>query len=149
MKKKFKYKLDAALKVRKFKEMNLKIALSQILNEIYAAEDKIKKLSLDIDVLYRSQEDLLENDGASANFIQSFPVYLNAKNADIKNTELILKSLREKYDLKLTETKAAMGDVKLIENLKEKAFTLHHKENMKQDQQNLEEMFAIRKNYLK
>ena len=56
---KFKFKLDALLKVREFKEKKIKIELGEILKEIGLVENKITAANIAIDESYQAQETVL------------------------------------------------------------------------------------------
>ncbi len=125
--KKFKYKLDALLKLREFKEKKIQLELASILNDIKKLEDRNIEVDLEIDQAYKEQEEMLKND-ADPTSLQFFPVYIRGKRAEKEQNKVEISNLYVKYKEKIVEMKTAMGEVKIIENLKEEAKKSHQKE---------------------
>jgi flagellar FliJ protein len=57
--KKFKFKLDALLKLREFNEKKIKVEWGEILKEINTTEELIAKMNRDIDEVYAMQEEMM------------------------------------------------------------------------------------------
>jgi flagellar FliJ protein len=142
---KFKFKLDGLLKVREFKEKRIKIELAEILKEINAVEDKIAKIHIAIDETYEAQEKFV-TDAAAGRMLQFFPMFIQGKKEDLKNQESLLWALKKKYAAKIEELARARGDVKILENFKEKKKTEHRHIAMKLEQAEIEENFMMRTN---
>lgn len=142
---KFKFKLDGLLKVREFKEKKIKIELGEILKEISHVEEKILLATKAIDDTYEAQEVFMK-DPAAGKMLQFFPYFIQGKKEDIKNQETLLWSLRKKYDLKITELAAARGQVKVMENFKDKKKGEWTKERNKKEQEAIEEILMMRSN---
>lgn len=142
---KFKFKLDGLLKVREFKEKKIKIELGEILKEIGAVEDKIVLANKAIDETYEAQEVFMK-DPSAGKMLQFFPYFIHGKKEDIKNKENLLWALKKKYDLKITELAAARGQVKVMENFKEKKLTEWTKERNKKELESIEEILMMRRN---
>lgn len=145
MAKKFKFKLEGLLKIRKFKEEQLKVELGQINSEILAVKNRIKELNDHIREAYLSQEATLKSqtDGQLARF---FPYFIQAKREDIKNQENLLYSLQKKYEKKLSEVSKAMGETKIIDGMKEDQKEDWKKKNEKKSQEEIEEVLSMRRN---
>lgn len=141
---KFKFKLDAVLKMREFKEKKIKIELGEILKEISDVEDKIAAANKAIDETYAAQETFM-SDPAAGRMIQFFPYFIQGKKEDIKNKENLLWALRKKYDAKIAELAEARGEVKIMENFKEKKKGEWTKEYNKKLQENIDELMMIRR----
>jgi flagellar protein FliJ len=143
MAKKFKFKLDGLLKVRRFKEEQLKVELGVINQEILAVQNRIKNLKKEIDQSYIEQEKILETPthGQLAKF---FPYYIDAKREDIKANENLLYSLNKRYEKKLQEVSRAMGDSKLISNMKDNERSRWKKELEKKEYSEIEEVLSMR-----
>ncbi|ATH08988.1 flagellar export protein FliJ [Halobacteriovorax marinus] len=141
---KFKFKLDGLLKVREFKEKRLKIELGEILTQIQNTKDDITRLTNNIKETYESQEKFLA-DPSSGDMVKFFPRFIEAKKADIKNKENLLYALEKKFDEKQKELGIARGEVKVIENLKEKKSSEHKKKVEKKFQENVDELVQIRR----
>lgn len=142
---KFKFKLDGLLKVREFKEKKIKIELGEILKEIAVVEDKISLANKAIDETYEAQESFMK-DPSAGNMLQFFPYFIQGKKEDIKNKENLLWALKKKYDVKITELAAARGQVKVMENFKEKKKIEHTKERNKKEMEAIEEILMMRTN---
>lgn len=144
MAKKFKFKLDGLLKVREFKEKRIKVELGEILKDIEQTKANIDKAKLDIEECYKAQEDFL-NEPAGASMVQFFPQFIEAKTEDYKAQENILYSLQRKYEEKRRELAEAKGDVKVIENLKEKNKTAFEKSTEKKRQEDIDELMQAKR----
>ena len=146
MAKRFKFKLDGLLKVRHFKEEQLKVELGAINQEIMDVQNRISQLQAEIDDSYLEQEKILqsETNGQLAKF---FPYYIDAKREDIKANENLLYSLRKRYEKKLAEVAKAMGETKLLSNMKDKEKDSWKKKKDKKEYSEIEEVLQMRKNY--
>jgi flagellar FliJ protein len=144
---KFKFKLDGLLKVREFKEKKVKIELAEILKEIADVEDKIEKIHFAIDEAYEAQDKFLSS-ASEGRMIQFFPMFIQGKKEDLKNKESLLWALKKKYTAKVEELGKARGDVKVLENFKEKKKTEHKKYTDKKEQEEIEEIFTMKANGL-
>lgn len=140
---KFKFKLDGLLKVREFKEKKVKIELGEILREINAVEDKIAAANAAIAETYDAQETFMQ-DPSQGQMLQFFPLFIQGKKEDIKNKENLLWSLKKKYDIKIAELATARGEVKVMENYKEKELTDWKKVKNKKEQEGIEEILQMR-----
>ncbi len=142
---KFKFKLDGLLKVREFKEKKLKIELGIILKEINEVEAKIAAANAAIVETYDAQE-VFMRDSSSGQMLQFYPLFIQGKKEDIKNKENLLWSLRKKQEKKVAEMAIARGEVKVMENFKEKKQIEWSKEKNKKDQEAIEEILMMRTN---
>ena len=142
---KFKFKLDGLLKVREFKEKKIKIELGEILKEVGEVEGKIAFANKAIDETYEAQEAFMQ-DLSSGNMLQFFPVFIQVKKEDIKNKENLLWALKKKYDAKILELATARGQVKVMENFKEKKLGEWTKEKNKKEMESIEEILMMRRN---
>lgn len=142
---KFKFKLDGLLKVREFKEKKIKIELGEILKEISHVESIIKKANEAIQETYDAQETFLK-DPSAGQMLQFFPLFIQGKKEDIKNKENLLWSLKKKYENKILELAQARGEVKIMENFKDKKKEEWTKEKNKKEQEAIEEILMMRTN---
>ena len=142
---KFKFKLDGLLKVREFKEKQLKIELGLILREINEVEAKIAAANEAIVETYDAQEAFMK-DTSTGEMLQFYPIFIQGKKEDIKNKENLLWSLRKKQEKKVAEMATARGEVKVMENFKEKKKEEWSKEKNKKDQEAIEEILMMRAN---
>ncbi|MCP4914287.1 MAG: hypothetical protein GY909_14335 [Oligoflexia bacterium] len=144
MSNKYKFKLDGLLKLRKFKEQQLKVQLGELVKEISFVEGEIAKAHAHIDETYTAQEDVI-SDEADGRMIRFFPYYLQGKREDIKAKESYLFALKKKYEIKLGEVREAMGEAKVIEKMKENDFKDYKSKRDKKMQENIEELIQIRR----
>jgi flagellar FliJ protein len=142
---KFKFKLDGLLKVREFKEKKIKIELGELLREIGAVEEKIRSANSAIDETYEAQEAFMR-DPSLGQMLQFFPYFIQGKKEEIKNRENLLWALKKKYDTKITELATARGQVKVMENFKEKKLTEWTKQRNKKELESIEEILMMRRN---
>lgn len=142
---KFKFKLDGLLKVREFKEKQLKIELGELLKEMNQVEDKIAEANIAISETYEAQEAFMR-DPSSGQMLQFFPLFIQGKKEDIKNKENLLWSLKKKYEKKMAELATARGEVKVMENFKDKKKGEWTKEKNKKEQELIEEILMMRSN---
>ncbi|MDD4973670.1 MAG: flagellar export protein FliJ [Bacteriovorax sp.] len=142
---KFKFKLDGLLKVREFKEKKIKIELGEILKEINEVEGKIALANKAIDETYEAQ-DVFMKDSSAGRMLQFFPYFIQGKKEEIKNKENLLWALKKKYDVKVTELAAARGQVKVMENFKEKKLGEYNRERNKKEMEAIEEILMMRRN---
>ncbi len=139
---KFHFKLNGLLKVREFREKKLKIELGEILKSINEVEERIIKLNKEIDESYNAFQNLTKS-STTGRMVQFFPYFVDGKREDIKNNESKLYALKKKYEHKIQELRQAKGEVKVIENLKEKKQQEWKKEFDKKLQEELEEFVIL------
>ena len=142
---KFKFKLAGLLKLREFKENKLKVELGHINREIEETKLLIKKLNNDLDEGYDAHEKILYKN-AGGSLIRFFPEFFQAKREDIKNKENFIFALQRKMELKREELAQARGEVKVIENLKDKKKQEYNKEMLKKEELMIEDLLMMRKN---
>lgn len=140
----FKFKLDALLKLREFKEKKIKVELGEIVQEIVRIKEDLKRTHWDLDEGYISQEKLLKS-STQARPVQFYAYYFDSKRNKIKELEKALVIQEELYENKRQELAKARGDVKVIERLKDKKEIEHNKAYEKKQQENLEELASIRR----
>ena len=144
MSKKFKFKLNGLLKIREFREKKVKLELGNILSEIERTKARIAKDQEEIEECYRAQEAILSQPTAGQ-MAQFFPQYIQTKREDQKAQGNILRSLERHYQDKLKELAQAKGEVKVIDNLREKEEAQFNKTEAKKFQETLDEYTMIKK----
>ena len=142
--KKYKFKLEALLKMRKFKEKKIKQEIGEIVASIEFNKNKIKKIRSDIDKGYESQEGIT---GAivDGRMLRFYPSFFEASYKAIEDIESTIYALEKKYNHKLQELKIAMGEVKVVENMKDKDFEKFKKQIQKKEQEDIEELLQYKK----
>ena len=144
MNKQFKFKLDGLLKLKEFKEKRLKVELGQILQDIQSVKEKMQGMRDNIKETYEAQEKVV-HDGATGKLLRFFPEFIQTKRDDIKNHENLLYALDKQYKRKVEEMKIAMGETKVIENLKVKKKTEHKKKVDRKRLEDIEELIIMGK----
>jgi flagellar FliJ protein len=136
--KKYLFKLDPVLKLRKLKEENCRMELGKLISFLSRIEDQIKHDTSEIQNYYKIQEASLQN-GVRGDQVQAFPMLIAAKE---KNIELLHRDKKEQerlIDLKKKELAILRGELKVLENLKEKDFDQYKKALNKEIDQKVEE----------
>ena len=119
--KKYQFKLDAVLKLRKLKEENCRTELGFLNRALDRIADQITHENGEISKYYQIQELSLQN-GATAGKLQTFPGMVAAKEKAIKILEREKKRHEEMIVEKKEELAMLRGELKVMENLKEKDF---------------------------
>lgn len=142
MAKKFKFKLDALLKLREFKEKKLKVELGNLVSGMNRAKELINDYGLHINEAYAGQEKLLEGQ-VQGEMLKFFPYFVEGKNAAIKKAKENLATLQTQYEAKIKEMTIARGETKVIDKLKDKEHLLFKKEKAKKDFEKIEDLRII------
>jgi flagellar protein FliJ len=136
--KKYEFKLNPVLKLRKIKEENCRMELGKLFMELEKIKNQIHFDKQNIDQYYQIQEGSLQA-GMKATQLQAFPMLVSAKN---KNLELLERDMAKIENLivhKKQELSQLRGDLKVIENLKEKDYEMYRKALGKEIDQKVEE----------
>jgi len=137
--KKFKFKLESVLKLKSFKEEKTKAELGVIVSKIHRCREVMEKIKDDVNLAYREQEALLKK-GASGQEIQFFAHFVKGKKEHMTFQQNVLKHLNEEYQMKINDLKIIKGEVKVVENLKEKKSTEFYKAEEKKFQASIDEL---------
>lgn len=143
MQKKFNFRLESLLKLRRFNEDKVKRELASIVSEVQEVKNNIDLLKADIAEAYVSYDAAVES-GVDGESIKFFPRFIQTKKEDIKNKENLLHALERRAQSKREEMSKVRGEVKVVENLREKEHTKFKKEKEKKYQQELEEIIQMR-----
>ena len=136
--KKYAFRLEAVLKLRKLKEENCRMELGQLILYLNKIEDQISHEKTEINKYYEIQEGALKN-GAKGSQINAFPMLIGAKDQNINLLERDKKKQEELIADKKMELAQLRGDLKVMENLKEKDFQEYRKALNKEIDQKVEE----------
>ena len=136
--KKYKFKLEAILKMRKLKEEQCKAEIGRLQILINNFKEQIDVHNKGIDEAYASQETSLSN-GIDGQGLQFFPYFVSGKNAHIGYLNTEISSLEEKVKTKFNELKQLRANLKLIENMKEKDHAKYKKQLTKKQFEAMEE----------
>ena len=136
--KRYVFRLEAVLKVRKIKEENCRMELGELIAQLNRIEDQLSHERKEIASYFTIQEDSLKN-GMKAGLLQAFPMLVAAKD---KNIELLLRDRAEqekRIEQKKQELAVLRGELKVIENLREKDYLEYRKALNKEIDQKVEE----------
>jgi flagellar FliJ protein len=140
--KKYNFKLDAVLKLRKLKEENCRTELGLLNRALEIIVQKIASDKEEIGKYYQIQELALEN-GAAAGKLQTFPSLVEAKEKNIQIFERKKKNHEDMIVEKKEELAILRGELKVMDNLKEKDFAEWKKAYNKEVDQKVEEQTQI------
>ena len=138
MNKKFKFKLDAVLKVRKLKEDQCKMEIGRIQVRISELESFLEENNKGIDEAYKAQEEALRK-GATGLDLKFHPFFVSGKKANMDVIKAEMNMHRESLEEKYKELNALRGEVKLVEQMKENEFAKFKKEKAKREFAEIEE----------
>lgn len=141
--KKFKFRLESVLKIRKFKEDKIKIEIGDILKKINETNDQIVAIDNSIAEAYASQDALLA-EPSTGTMAQFFPYYIEGRNRDKEQKLLQRDALHRAYADKVKELALARGDVKVLDKMKEKKQTAHQKDQEKKRQEDIDDILRMR-----
>jgi len=141
--KKFKFKLQAVLKLREAKEKKLKTELGEIVQEIQSVKERMQEIDNDVEILYTAHDECLSTP-SQGHMLKFYPEAVQGLKADKESNRNLLAALERRYDRKVQELKIAMGETKVMVKMKEKELTLHKKGVLKKEQETLEEILMMR-----
>lgn len=139
MNKKFKFKLEAVLKMRKLAEEQVKMEIGRLNVTIGRWEQEIIWHEQGIKDAYAAQESELGQTGLTGQEARFHPYFVQGKRAHIDAIKAEIKMLESERDKKYQELNKRRGEVKVIENLKDKALEKYKKERQKRMNQVIEE----------
>ncbi len=140
--KKYQFKLEAVLKLRKLKEENCKTELGMLNRELDAINDRITHENQEVGKYFQIQETSLAK-GATAGKLQTIPGMIAAKDRMIKILEQKRMHQEDLIADKKEELAILRGELKVMENLKEKDFLEWKKAYNKEMDQKVEEQTQI------
>jgi flagellar protein FliJ len=136
--KKYVFKLAPVLKVRKLKEENCRSELGVLIQQLNRIEDQLSHDRNEIDRYFSIQEGALKS-GMNGGQVQAFPLLVQGKD---KNIQLLLRDKKRQEQLieeKKQELAILRGELKVMENLREKDYTDYRKAVNKEIDMKVEE----------
>ncbi|MBP5296092.1 MAG: hypothetical protein J6Y94_02035 [Bacteriovoracaceae bacterium] len=126
----FKFKLAAILRMREFKKQQIEVELGKIVQQINGVQEEIDDLERQRTDAYHIYEQRVRGMDL-ATYYQYAGDFLKAAAA--KKTELLQhrQELQQAYQAKLRQMEKAMGDVKVMEKVKAKAWEIYRKKYFK------------------
>ncbi len=141
----FKFKMDFLIKMRERKEEEAMLKLAKRLASIKDLEEHIGKMEEDRDRLAQDLKNKITDGTITAPLLVLYQEYQNRLKKEIARAhELLYLSHKEAARERAALTKASI-DRQVIERLKEKKRDEFVKEELYQEQNNLEEMAALAK----
>jgi flagellar FliJ protein len=144
--KRYHFRLEPVLKLRKLKEENCRTQLGQLVMQLNKIEFQLTHDRQEIENYFKIQEHSLKN-GVTGNQIQAFPMMVEGKE---RNIQLLLRDKKIQENLikeKRQELAILRGELKVIENLKEKDYDEFKKAVNKDIDQKVEEQTQIWRSY--
>ena len=112
--------------------------LGQLLMELNRIEDQLAHDKKEIDNYYNIQETALKT-GMSGSQLQAFPMLISAKTKNLELLERDKTRQNQKVEEKKQELAQLRGDLKVMENLKQKDYDEYRKALNKEIDQKVEE----------
>lgn len=140
--KRYLFRLEPVHKLRKLKEENCRTELGQMISELTRILDQLDHDRREIDRYYQIQEGSLKI-GMSGGKLQAFPMLVEGKE---RNIQLLLGAQarqEEMIEIKRQELAVLRGELKVLDNLKEKDFQEWRKTINKEIDQKVEEQTQI------
>lgn len=144
--KRYQFRLEPVHKLRKLKEENCRTELGQLIMELEKIQNQLAHDRVEIEKYYQIQENGLKN-GMKGGQVQLFPMMVQGKE---RNIQLLLEARARQEQLvedKRKELAVLRGELKVMENLKEKDFQDWRKSVNKEIDQKVEEQTQIWLNY--
>lgn len=136
--KKFKFRLEALLKVRKLKENQCKMEIGRLQVEVSELKNQINFHQSAISQAYEAQEEVL-NEGTTGQEISFYPYMFQGNQASISILEEKINVLTAKIDELYFELGQLRASVKVVENMKDNDFNKYKKLRNKKEQEIIEE----------
>jgi flagellar FliJ protein len=125
--KRYKFKLEGLLKIRRAKEQLCKTQIGQLQGEVVRCEESIEFEKQGILKASSAQNRILEQK-ALGREVGFFPRFIQGKEANIELLYQRIRYLKEQIQFKYEELYKLRADVKVIEKLREKDFNKYKKE---------------------
>ncbi|GIX40508.1 MAG: hypothetical protein KatS3mg129_0241 [Leptospiraceae bacterium] len=139
MPKKFKFSLEALLRLRTLEEEQAMQELGSIMQKINQAKEKVKELEIQYTQEVKKFSEYTKQ-GSYSFYYQSFERFLNRLENLKKQTEVYIESLQPELEEKRKKLVEARKKKKIIELLKEKEWQQYNKKRKKQETQELFEL---------
>jgi len=132
------FRLEPVLKIRKLKEETCRMELGRLITELTKINDQLAHDQGEIAKYFFIQEEALKK-GVRGDQVQAFPMLVAGKERNIQLLIRDQKIQEEKIVTKKQELASLRGELKVIENLKEKDYTEYRKAVNKDINQKVEE----------
>lgn len=140
--KRYAFRLEPVLKLRKLNEENCRMELGQLLMELNRIDDQLAHDKTEIETYYTIQEGSLKN-GMTGGQLQAFPMLVSGKERNIELLKRDRVKQEQRVEAKKQELAVLRGELKVVENLKEKDYNEWRKAANKEIDQKVEEQTQI------
>ncbi len=123
---KYAFRLEAVLKLRRLREENCRTELGQLLMHLGRIDAQIQHDRTEVERYYQIQELSLKG-GVRGGQLQAFPMLMAAKEKNLKLLHIDRKKQEELIEEKKRELATLRGDLKVMENLREKDYNEYRK----------------------
>lgn len=135
---KYEFRLEAVLKLRRLKEENCRVELGQLQLQLARIDDQISHDRTELG-RYQDIQELSLKGGVTAGQLQAFPMLMSAKEANIQALHRERTQQEKLIQEKREELARLRGELKVMENLREKDYTEYRKSLNKEIDQKVEE----------
>lgn len=146
--KKYKFSLEAVLKIRKMKEDKCKMEIGRLQVNINEIEIIIEEHNHSIRDAFVSQESTLR-EGISGQELRFFPYFVSGKRAHIESLEREVKTLGEEVNLKQEELRFLRENVKVMKKMRNKDVETFKKNVEKKNMEEIEAQAQSWNHFLK
>ncbi len=140
--KRFQFRLEAVLKVRKMHEESCRNELGMLMVERQILLDRVAAMNHEVESAYATQEKGLAG-GMRAGHAAFFPQMVEGKNAHIKQVIGQIGDVDVRIEAKRAELQVKRAELKAVENLREKDLLAWRKAYNKETDQKVEEMVQL------
>lgn len=132
------FRLEPVLKIRKLNEETCRMELGRLLTHLNKIENQLAHDRKEIESYFEIQEMAMKS-GIKGIQVQAFPMLVAAKDANIQALLRDKKNQEALIEEKKKELSTLRGELKVIENLREKDYTEYRKALNKEIDQKVEE----------
>ncbi len=132
------FRLEPVLKIRKLNEETCRMELGRLLKHLNKIESQLAHDRKEIESYFQIQEMAMKS-GIKGIQVQAFPMLVAAKDANIQALLRDKKNQEALIEEKKKELSTLRGELKVIENLREKDYTEYRKALNKEIDQKVEE----------
>lgn len=138
--KKFKFQLEAVLKVTKLKKERAEIAFAEAMDFLYKQEALLKQYQDELDKSYDDYNEIAMRGSINAGLLIMYSNYFeHMKSSIIRQEQTVIQAEQTKQE-KLKALQYEMSRLESIEKLKEKRWQEYWAEAMAEEQKNLDEI---------
>ena len=137
------FKLEALLKLKKFKEHEEKINLGKVLKKIGKKEMEILSLNNNLENFYMEQSDQTKK-GIDGKNLKTYTILIQAAREKIGHKQEKLMKLKKKYEEYRENLNIIMGEVKVLQKLKDEHKKKYHKYQNTKREREIEDIVNMR-----